>query len=71
VEGIATSCTLPEKPLTLVTVTMVCRSDPTGIARDVALSAIVKSPVEDELVTVTEIVTACEVVTEEPVTVTV
>ena len=32
VEGVMTSLTLPEKPLTLVSVMTVCRSEATGIA---------------------------------------
>ena len=43
-DGAATSCTEPENPLTLVRVTIVCLSDASGIAMEVALSLIVKSP---------------------------
>ena len=43
-DGAATSFTLPEKPLRLVTVTIVCLSEPRGIAMEVALSLIEKSP---------------------------
>ena len=69
-EGLATSITLPEKPLRLVTVTVVCRSEATGIEMKVALSVMVKSPEEVELVTVTVMVTVCEIEPAEPVTAT-
>ncbi len=51
-DGVMTRLTLPEKPLTLVTVIIVCLSEPTGMAWKVGFSEIVKSPAE-ELVTVT------------------
>ncbi len=51
-DGVMTRLTLPEKPLTLVTVIIVCLSEPTGMAWKVGFSKIVKSPDED-LVTVT------------------
>jgi len=51
-DGEITRLTLPEKPLTLVTVIIVCFSEATGMAWKVGLSAMVKSPVV-ELVTVT------------------
>jgi hypothetical protein len=69
-DGVATRFTLPENPLTLVTVTTVCLSDPTGMEMRVALSAIVKSE-DDEFVTVTVTLTECEVEPLVPVTVTV
>jgi len=41
-DGIAVKVTVPENPLTLVTVTTVCFSEPTGIAWDVGLNEMVK-----------------------------
>jgi len=69
-DGVMTRLTLPENPFTLVTVTVVCRSEATGIEMKVALSASVKSPEEVELVTVTVMVTVCEIEPAEPATVT-
>ncbi len=69
-DGLATRVTLPENPLTLATVTIVCLSDPTGIEMKVALSAMVKSE-DPELVTVTAMLTDCEIEPLVPVTVTV
>ncbi len=51
-DGVMTRLTLPEKPLILVTVMIVCLSEPTGMAWKVGFSEIVKSP-DDEPVTVT------------------
>lgn len=70
VEGFATRFTLPENPLTLVTVTVVCLSDATGIEMKVALSEIVKSA-DDVFVTFTVTLTECEIDPLVPVTVTV
>jgi len=67
-DAVATSVTLPEKPLTLVTVTVVCLSDPTGIVMDAALSVMEKSA-EPEL-TVTIRVADAYTVPPVPVTVT-
>lgn len=67
-EGLAISCTLPENPLRLVTVTMVCLSEPTGIVIDVALSLMVKSPCWIP-VTVSDIVAVWDSVPLDPVTV--
>jgi hypothetical protein len=53
-ENVATSFTLPEKPLTLFTDMIVCFSDARGIAWKVGLSVIVNSEDETESVTVTE-----------------
>src|SRR6266566_2027139 len=69
-EGFATSITIPEKPLMLVTVTIVCCSEATGIEMKVALSVMVKSPEEVELVTVTVMASVCEIEPAEPVTAT-
>lgn len=52
-DGFATRLTFPEKPLRLSTVTMVCLSEPTGIAIDVALSVIEKSARPEFTVTFT------------------
>ena len=51
-DGVMTRLTLPEKPLRLVSVIIVCLSEATGMAWKVGLSAMVKSPAA-ELVTVT------------------
>jgi len=69
-DGVTTRLTLPEKPLTLVRVTIVCRSEATGMAWKVGFSAMVKSP-EDELVTVTVTVMLCVIEPLDPVKVTV
>ena len=53
-ENVATSFTLPEKPLTLFTDMIVCFSDARGIAWEVGFSVIVKSEEETERVTTTE-----------------
>ena len=50
-DGVATRVTLPKKPPRLVTVTTVCLSEPTGIAREVALSVMEKSAVAKLTVT--------------------
>jgi len=57
-DGFAKRVTFPEKPLRLVTLTIVCLSEPTGIAIDVALSVIEKSACPELTVsfTVTELV---------------
>lgn len=59
VDGETTRLTLPEKPLTLLMVMIVCLSEATGIAWKVGFSDIVKSPDDGA---VTTIVTAmlCE-----------
>jgi hypothetical protein len=59
-DGATTRITLPEKPLTLVTVMIVCLSEPTGIAWKVGLSVIVKST-GVEPVTVTAMIAVCEI----------
>lgn len=69
-EGVMTRLTLPEKPLTLVTVIIVCLSEATGMAWKVGLSEIVKSP-DVTAVTVTVRVKLCVIEPLEPVTVTV
>jgi hypothetical protein len=52
-EGLANRFTLPENPLTLVKVMIVCFSEPDGIACEVGLSDMEKSPGGDpETVTV-------------------
>ena len=43
---------MPENPLMLVTVTVVCLSDPTGIAMEPALSVMEKSAVPELTMTV-------------------
>lgn len=60
-EGIAISCTFPENPFTLVTVTVVWRSDAVGIEMNVALSVMVKSPVVVELLTTIVMTAWCEI----------
>ena len=50
-DGVATRVTLPKKPPRLVMVTTVCLSEPTGIAREVALSVMEKSAVAKLTVT--------------------
>jgi hypothetical protein len=70
VDGLMTKLTLPEKPLTLVRVIIVCLSEATGIAWKVGFSAIVKSP-EVVLVTVTVTVMLCVIEPLVPVKVTV
>ncbi len=67
-DGVMTRLTLPEKPLTLVTVIVVCLSEPTGMAWKVGLSANVKSP-DAELVTVTVMLVLCEIEPLDPVTI--
>jgi len=67
-DGVATSVTLPKKPLMLVTVTVVCISEPTGIVMEVALSLMEKSA-EAEF-TVTTRVTNLDRLPLVPVTVT-
>jgi hypothetical protein len=52
-DGVATRVTLPEKPLRLVTVTIVCLSEPAGIEREVALSLMEKFAEAELTVTVT------------------
>lgn len=69
-DGIASNCTFPTNPLTLVTVTIVCRSDAVGIEMNVALSVMVKSAVVVELFTTIVTVTVCETAPDVPVTVT-
>ncbi len=69
-DGVMTRLTLPEKPLTLVTVTTVCLSEPTGMAWKVGLSAIVKSP-DAEIVTITVMLVLCDSGPLDPVRVTV
>ena len=54
-DGLATRLTFPEKPLILSTVTIVCLSEPTGIAIEVALSVMEKSAAAELTVTVTVI----------------
>jgi hypothetical protein len=58
-EKVARSVTFPEKPLMLVTVTVVCLSELSGIEIEVALSVIVKSGVE--LVTVRDTVVVWDI----------
>lgn len=70
-DGLATRCTKAEKPLMLANVTVVCRSEAVGIEIKVALSVMVKSPEDDELLTISVIVTVCEIEAAVPVTVTV
>lgn len=53
-EKVATSFTLPVKPLTLFTDMTVCFSEARGIAWKVGLSVIVKSEDETDRVTITE-----------------
>jgi hypothetical protein len=69
VDGLMTRLTLPENPLTLVTVTIVCLSEATGIAWKVGFSAIVKSP-DDGAVTTIVTVMLCEIEPLVPVKVT-
>ncbi len=70
VDGVITRLTLPEKPLTLVRVIIVCLSEATGMAWKVGFSAIVKSP-ELVVVTVTATVMVCVIEPLVPVKVTV
>ena len=67
---VMTRLTLPEKPLRLVSVIIVCLSEATGMAWKVGLSAIVKSP-DAELVTVTAILVLCDSEPFDPVKITV
>jgi len=69
-DDVMTRLTLPENPLTLVTVIIVCLSEATGIAWKVGLSEIVKSP-DAELVTVTVMIVLCDIELPNPVKVTV
>lgn len=69
-DGVMTKFTLPEKPLTLVKVMIVCLSEPTGMAWKIGLSARVKSP-EFEPVTVTVMLELCKINPLDPVRVTV
>jgi hypothetical protein len=70
VDGLTTRLTLPENPLTLVTVTIVCLSEATGIAWNDGFSAIVKSP-DDGAVTTIVTVMLCEIEPLAPVNVSV
>jgi hypothetical protein len=54
-DGVATRVTLPEKPLMLVRLTIVCLSEPTGIVREVALSPMEKFAEAELTVTVSEV----------------
>jgi len=63
---VMTRLTLPEKPLRLVSVIIVCLSEATGMAWKVGLSAMVKSP-DAELVTVTAMLVLCDIEPFDPV----
>lgn len=69
-DGLMTRLTLPEKPLTLVSVIIVCLSEATGIAWKVGLSEIVKSP-DVTAVTVTVMLVLRAIDPLDPVTVSV
>ena len=60
VDGLMTRLTLPENPLTLVTVTIVCLSEATGIAWNDGFSAIVKSPDDGDVTTIVTVM-LCEI----------
>jgi hypothetical protein len=69
-DGVMTRLTLPENPLTLVTVTTVCLSEATGIAWEVGFSVMAKSP-EVGPVTIIATLMLCEIEPLTPINVSV